>query len=110
MLVISGIAGAKTGKVSDKFGLIVTPPGPFFAIWGVIYIGLIISGVYMAVSNVWSSGVVALFAIVNILNGLWVYIFSFATTKTNNICAVIVILMAILNEIQWVWMEIPNSS
>lgn len=110
MLVVSGKAGAKTGKVSNKYGLIVTPPGPFFAIWGIIYIGLIVSGVYATVANTWSLGVTVLFAAVNLLNALWVYIFSFATLKTNNICAVIVILMAVLNQLQWAWMELPNSS
>lgn len=110
MLVVSGKAGAKTGKVSNKYDLIVTPPGPFFAIWGIIYLGLIISGVYCVASNTWSLGVTVLFAVVNILNALWVYIFSFATLKTNNICSAIVILMAVLNEIQWVWMEMPANS
>lgn len=54
MLVISGIYGRRTGKISDKFGLVVTPPGPFFAIWGVIYIVLIIAGLYNTIANVWS--------------------------------------------------------
>lgn len=110
MLVVSGKAGAKTGKVSNKFGLIVTPPGPFFAVWGIIYLGLIISGIYSIASNTWSLGVITLFALVNILNALWVYIFSFATLTTNNICSAIVILMAILNEVQWIWMELPANS
>jgi hypothetical protein len=110
MLVVSGKAGAKTGKVSNKYDLIVTPPGAFFAIWGVIYIGLIISGVYCIVSNTWSLGVTMLFAVVNILNALWVYIFSFATLRTNNICTVILILMTVLNEAQWIWMELPTNS
>ena len=79
MLIISGKAGSQTGKVSNKYDMIVTPPGPFFAIWGIIYIGLIISGVYSAVSNTWSLGVTVIFAVVNILNALWVYIFSFST-------------------------------
>jgi tryptophan-rich sensory protein len=97
MLIISGIAGAKTGKVSNKFDLIVTPPGAFFAIWGIIYLGLIVSGVYCVISNTWSLGVTVLFAVVNLLNALWVYVFSFSTIKTNNICAIIVVLMAVLN-------------
>ena len=110
MLVVSGKAGAKNGKVSNKYDLIVTPFGPFFAIWGIIYIGLIISGVYCLVSNTWSLGVTVLFAAVNILNALWVYVFSFATLTTNNICLFIVILMTLLNQVQWVWMEIPANS
>lgn len=111
MLVISGTFGKTTGKVSNKYDLIITPPGPFFAIWGIIYLGLIISGVYCIVSNTWSLGVTSLFGIVNILNALWVYIFSFSSLTTNNICSILVILMAVCNQIQWSWMEIaPNGS
>lgn len=79
MLVISAIAGPKTGKVSNKYDLIITPPGPFFAIWGVIYLGLITSGIYLVLANVWSLKVTIIFAFVNLLNGLWVYIFNYAT-------------------------------
>lgn len=109
MLVVSAIVGKRTAQVSHKYSLVVTPPGPFFAIWGVIYIGLIVSGIYSVVENVWSLGVTVLFGTVCLLNGLWVFIFDKATTKTNNICTIIVFLMLILNELQWIWMEIPSS-
>jgi len=46
MLIVSGVCGPKTGKISNKYDLIVTPPGPFFAIWGVIYVGLTVAGIY----------------------------------------------------------------
>jgi hypothetical protein len=37
-------------------------------------------------------------------------VFSFATIRSNNICAAILILMAILNEVQWVWMETSSKT
>jgi hypothetical protein len=110
MLVISAIVGPKTGKVSNKFDLIITPPGPFFAIWGVIYLGLIISGIYCVMANTWSLGVTVIFGVVNILNGLWVYVFSYSSKRTNDICALMVILTTVLNQIQWIWMEIPSNA
>jgi hypothetical protein len=58
---------------------------------------LITSGIYFAVTNTWSLGVTTLFGLVSLLNGLWVYIFNISTVRTNNICVVIVILMAICN-------------
>lgn len=109
MLVLSGIKGKDTGKVSDRFNLIPTPPGPFFAIWGVIYIGLLVSGLYSVINNIWTTEVLILYSIVCILNGIWVYIFSFATVRSINLCTAIVIAMAILNELQWILMEIPSS-
>lgn len=110
MLVVSGIFGPKTGKVSNKFDLLVTPPGPFFSIWGVIYIGLIVSGIYCVSQNVWSLGVTTLFALVSLLNGLWVYVFNHATVKSNNWSLLIVLLMAVGNELQWIWMELPADA
>ena len=110
MLTISGVVGSKTGKISNKYDLIVTPPGPFFAIWGVIYTSLLVSGIYCAVSNTWSLGVTVLFAILNLLNAAWIYVFSYASTRANNISLVILILMTVLNEVQWVWMETSSKT
>ena len=104
MLVISGSVGRKTGVISGKYNTIATPPGGFFAIWGLIYLGLIIAGIYNLVANTWSLGVTVIFTIGAILNGLWIYIFNFSSSKANNLCAIVLLSMVILNEIQWIWM------
>jgi len=101
MLTISGINGRTTGKISDKYNLIITPPGVFFAIWAIIYTTLTVSGFYMVINNVWSSDVITLFAVGCLLNGLWIYVFSYSSVLANNICTVILISMAILNEYLW---------
>lgn len=67
---------------------------------------LLVSGIYFAVSNTWSLGAIALFALVNLLNAAWIYVFSFGTNRSNIISAIILIVMTILNEIQWLWMEL----
>lgn len=53
-LVVNGLAnalplnGKMTGAISDQFKVFFVPAGYVFAIWGVIYIGLIAFGVFQA--------------------------------------------------------------
>jgi benzodiazapine receptor len=42
------INGLNTGAISDSFHVFFVPAGYVFAIWGVIYIGLIAYGIYQA--------------------------------------------------------------
>jgi hypothetical protein len=42
------INGLNTGKISDSFNILFVPAGYVFAIWGIIYIGLIAYAVYQA--------------------------------------------------------------
>jgi hypothetical protein len=42
------LAGRDTGEISDSFPTLVTPAGYVFAIWGVIYLGLIGYAIYQA--------------------------------------------------------------
>jgi len=36
-MIVNGTVGKSTGGVSRKYFLKITPPGYFFAVWGVIY-------------------------------------------------------------------------
>jgi hypothetical protein len=45
------INGIETGEVSDKFSTLFTPAGYVFAIWGVIYLGLLAYMVYQALPS-----------------------------------------------------------
>ncbi len=38
--------GQNTGQISDRFKVLFVPAGYVFAIWGVIYIGLVAYGIY----------------------------------------------------------------
>jgi tryptophan-rich sensory protein len=40
--------GQTTGEISDRFRLLITPPGYVFGIWGLIYTGLIGYAIYQA--------------------------------------------------------------
>ena len=109
MLIVSGIVGRKTGTISAQYNLLVTPPGAFFAIWGIIYTSLVVSGFYFVINDVWSAGVMAIFAVVCILNGLWIYFFSYGTIISTNICTIVLIVMAVLNGTQWALTELKGN-
>lgn len=53
-IVVNGLAnalpinGQATGAISDRFQVYFTPAGYVFAIWGVIYLGLVAYGIYQA--------------------------------------------------------------
>lgn len=101
MIAVSVLTGKNTAEVSKKFNLIVTPPGPFFAIWGVIYLGLLIIGVYCRVQSVWSNSMILIFAIGNFLNAIWVVVFSQGKIAGLNICCFLGINMALVNNFLW---------
>jgi len=42
------INGLNTGEISDRFKVYFVPAGYVFSIWGIIYIGLILYGIYQA--------------------------------------------------------------
>jgi len=56
-LAVNGLAdavplnGLNTGAISDRFHVLFVPAGYVFAIWGVIYIGLIAFGIFQALPS-----------------------------------------------------------
>lgn len=51
-LAASGLlGGVSTGEVSDKYPTLITPAGYAFTIWSLIYLGLIVFGVYQALPS-----------------------------------------------------------
>lgn len=77
----TGIIGGKTvGDLSDTYSSMFTPAGYAFAIWGIIFLGLVAFGVFAvylafikpkAYHHV--DKAIPLMIGVNLLNGLWVY-------------------------------------
>jgi hypothetical protein len=57
MLVVNGLAnalplnGQNTGEISDRFHVYFVPAGYVFAIWGVIYLGMIAFTIYQALPS-----------------------------------------------------------
>ena len=56
-LTVNGLAnalplnGKLTGAISDSFAVYFVPAGYVFAIWGIIYIGLLAFGIYQALPS-----------------------------------------------------------
>jgi translocator protein len=56
-LFVNGLAnalplnGQTTGAISDRFPILFTPAGYVFAIWGLIYIGLLAFGIYQSLPS-----------------------------------------------------------
>jgi hypothetical protein len=91
----------KTGEVSDKYHLYVTPPGYFFTIWAVIYTALAVISVYNLIKNVWSVKVHIFFGLSNALNMLWIIIFSIGNNAAVYACSFI--LLALVPAILLTW-------
>ena len=51
MATLLPINGQTTAEISDRFPLLITPPGYIFSIWGLIYTGLIAYGVFQVLPS-----------------------------------------------------------
>ncbi len=91
------INGTTVGEMSDKYDSLFTPAGYTFAIWGVIYLGLLYYGVYMlytAFSNKKGVNFILQTApwvtLAHALNGTWLW---FWLNEYTGLCAVLISLI-----------------
>ncbi len=75
------INGKNTGAISDQFHVYFVPAGYVFAIWGLIYIGLITFGVFQALpaqrNNPRLRSVDGLFILASLANILWLFLWHY---------------------------------
>lgn len=102
MFVLQAVFGKDIGKISEKFRLRVTPPGPFFGIWGIIYLGLIVAVLYAVLGGAWTTSMKVLFGITCLLNGGWAYVFVFGTKTSNVISLLVLVATSTANEAVWI--------
>lgn len=86
-LVANGLANAlplnnrTTGEISDSFPVLFTPAGYVFAIWGVIYLGLIAFGIYQALpaqrEDPRLKRIGPWFAVANLFNAAWIFLWHY---------------------------------
>ncbi len=86
-IIINGLAnalpinGQQTGEVSDRFPVYFVPAGYVFAIWGVIYLGLIAFAVYQALPSQRENGrlrsIGGLFAVSSVANIVWIFLWHY---------------------------------
>jgi hypothetical protein len=75
------INGLNTGAISDRFHVLFVPAGYVFAIWGLIYIGLITYGVYQALpsqrDNPRLRSADGFFLLSSLANMLWLFLWHY---------------------------------
>jgi disulfide bond formation protein DsbB len=86
-LVVNALAniipfnGKNTGAISDQFHVYFVPAGYVFAIWGLIYVGLIAFGVYQALpsqrDNPRLRSVDGFFALASLANMVWLFLWHY---------------------------------
>ena len=86
-LIVNGLAnalplnGKQTGEISDSFAVFFVPAGYVFAIWGIIYIGLIAFGIYQALpsqrENPRLRSLGYWFALSCLANGIWIFLWHY---------------------------------
>lgn len=99
----TGVIGGKTvGDVSDDLNNLFTPAGYAFAIWGVIFIGLIVNGIYQVKVAFGNSEELQRnvltgpwLIIANLANGAWIWFWLNDYTGTSVIIMIILLLSLI---------------
>ena len=90
--------GKNTGAISDQFHVYFVPAGYVFAIWGLIYIGLIAFGIYQALpsqrDNPRLRSVDGFFALASLSNMLWLFLWHYEQFVAT--LAVMLVLLAAL--------------
>lgn len=86
-IVINGLAnalplnGRQTGEISDSFQVYFVPAGYVFAIWGLIYLGLISYAVFQALpaqrQNVRLRSIGGLFLVGSVANIAWIFLWHY---------------------------------
>lgn len=99
----------RNGEVSDMYSLWVTPPGYFFIIWAVIYVGLALANIYNLVKNAWNLKTHIWFGISNILNIFWTVVFNVGTKASVIVASFVLIALTISIFITWIYMgDVPK--
>ncbi len=103
-IVVNGLAnalplnGQETGAISDRFAIFFVPAGYVFAIWGVIYLGLLAFAVYQALppqrSNPRLAAIDMPFIIASVANILWIFLWHYEVFPATLI--VMLVLLAAL--------------
>lgn len=95
-LTVNGLAnalplnGKLTGQISDSFAVYFVPAGYVFAIWGIIYIGLLAFGIYQALpsqrTNPRLRSLGYWFALSCLANSVWIFFWQLSTLPTDAHC------------------------
>jgi hypothetical protein len=104
-IAVNGLAnaipfnGQTTGEVSDKFDVLFVPAGYVFAIWGLIYLGLLAFGIYQVLpgqrENLRLRRIGALFVLGSLANIAWLPLWHYERFPLS-LLAMVVLLLSLI--------------
>ena len=104
-LLVNGAAnalplnGQTSGEISDRFPIYFVPAGYVFAIWGLIYLGLILFAVYQALpanrENVTLQRISPFYWLTSIANSVWLFLWHYERFPLT-IVAMVVLLVSLI--------------
>lgn len=105
-LVMNGAAnaiplnGRGTGEISDSFKVLFVPAGYVFAIWGLIYIGLIAYTIYHSLPSQRNNPLLIktgwLVVLSNLANGAWIYFWHYGYYAITLVIMIILLVSLLL--------------
>jgi hypothetical protein len=94
------INGQNTGEISDRFKIYFVPAGYVFAIWGLIYLGIIAYAIFQALpaqrDNPRLKRVAAPYVIGNLANIVWIFLWHYNIFPATLIAMVILLVCLIV--------------
>jgi hypothetical protein len=73
--------GQDTGQISDRFNILFVPDGYVFAIWGIIYLGLLFYTIYQALptqrDNRTLNAIAPLYWLGSLANSIWIFLWHY---------------------------------
>ena len=95
--------GLSTKYISDSFNVYFVPAGFTFTIWGIIYLGLILFGIYQLRSNKYSElfrKMLPAFLIGCIANSVWIILWHYLQINISIVVMLILLVSLIVNYLQ----------
>lgn len=95
-----------TGDVSDKYPTFVTPAGYAFAIWGLIYLGLIVFSLYQALPQHLERfrSIRTAYVLSSVLNCAWIYLWHY-----EMIAASVFVIFAFLGTLAFICLKLRDA-
>ena len=100
LAAIGILGGIETGAISDKYPTHITPAGFAFAIWGLIYLGMLVFSLYQALPSNAAKfrGLRRIYILSCVANGAWLYVWSQEMMVVSlGIIIVLLLTLAVIN-------------
>ena len=95
-------------QANQTYSIRPTPPGPFFAIWGVIYLNFLITSTHTLIKDNWPRSAWLCYAAWNVMVGLWTITFNSVTQE--GLFVSFFLILALLLVMEKLWTELVKSN